>query len=167
MTSIGKNIKTLRKGKNMTQSELGDLLGKSLSTIQKYESDEIDIPWSVLNTICNLFKIENINEIVNYSEEASNSFIGNNIRKARRLKGLSQSELAFKTKLSLRSIQKYESGEINNPCIETVKKISEALGVSQSKIIGESKEQIEIKKFTDGDLIGELKSRGYTISKIF
>lgn len=91
---IGKKLKEIRKSKKITQTELGNLLGKSLSTIQKYESGEIEIPLNTILKVCDFFDIS-INEII------------------------------------------------------------------------ESREKIEIQKLGDEDLIGELKIRGYTISKIF
>ena len=41
ISTIGERIKTLRKKRGYNQKELADLLGKSLRTIQKYESGEI------------------------------------------------------------------------------------------------------------------------------
>ena len=39
---IGLRIRTLRKRKGYNQQELADILGKSLRTVQKYESGEIE-----------------------------------------------------------------------------------------------------------------------------
>ena len=39
--TIGERIKRLRMEKNMTQEELGAILGVKKATIQKYESGEI------------------------------------------------------------------------------------------------------------------------------
>ena len=41
ISTIGERIKTLRKKRGYNQKELADLLGKSLRTIQKYESGDI------------------------------------------------------------------------------------------------------------------------------
>lgn len=49
--TVGERISECRKyagASGMTQSDLARILGKSLSTIQKYESGDIDIPISVL-----------------------------------------------------------------------------------------------------------------------
>ena len=43
ISTIGERIKTLRKKRGYNQKELADLLGKSLRTIQKYESGEIEV----------------------------------------------------------------------------------------------------------------------------
>jgi len=49
--AIGLRIRELRKRKGYSQTELANLLGKSLRTIQKYESGEIEIPISVINEL--------------------------------------------------------------------------------------------------------------------
>ena len=48
---IGENIKKYRKLHHYTQKELGRLIGKTESSIQKYESGVTEVPRSVLNSI--------------------------------------------------------------------------------------------------------------------
>lgn len=52
-SAIGKRIKILRKKKGYTQQELADILGKSLRTVQKYETGEIEVSISVVNQLAN------------------------------------------------------------------------------------------------------------------
>ena len=55
---IGKRIKHLRRSKNMTQEELGELLGVSKSAVQKYENGTItDIKASKLKILCDVFGV--------------------------------------------------------------------------------------------------------------
>lgn len=54
--------------------------------------------------------------------------IGENIRKIRKEKGMTQSELAKKIGISYQQIGQYEQGK-RNPKIETIDKIATALGV--------------------------------------
>lgn len=49
--SIGERIKTLRKKRGYNQTELANLLGKSLRTVQKYESGEIEVSIAVINEL--------------------------------------------------------------------------------------------------------------------
>ena len=49
--NLGYVIKELRKEKNMTQVELGNAIGKTESTIRKYEANIIEPPLSVLYSI--------------------------------------------------------------------------------------------------------------------
>ena len=48
---IGKKIKKWRKLKDITQSELGAKINKTLSSVQKYEKGDVAIPIDVLNSI--------------------------------------------------------------------------------------------------------------------
>ena len=50
-TAIGLRIRTLRKRKGYNQQELADILGKSLRTVQKYESGEIEVSIAVVNQL--------------------------------------------------------------------------------------------------------------------
>ncbi|WP_461811118.1 helix-turn-helix domain-containing protein [Faecalimonas sp.] len=61
---IGLRIRTARKEKGLNQTQLANMLGKSLRTIQKYESGEIEI------------SIATINDIAKYLECQSSYLIG-------------------------------------------------------------------------------------------
>ena len=50
-TAIGQRIRALRKRKGYNQKELADIIGKSLRTVQKYESGEIEVSISVANQL--------------------------------------------------------------------------------------------------------------------
>ncbi len=56
--------------------------------------------------------------------------IGENIRKYRQQKEMSQDRLSKLADVAFHTIVKIESGETPNPTIETVRKIADALGVS-------------------------------------
>lgn len=49
--TIGSRIKEKRKSKNITQTQLANILNKSLSSIQKYESGDVEIPHSIVEKI--------------------------------------------------------------------------------------------------------------------
>ena len=61
--------------------------------------------------------------------------IGQRIRKFRKDKGLNQSELAEKIGKSLRTVQKYEKGEIE-VAVSVISDIAAVLGISSSNILG-------------------------------
>ena len=48
---IGLRIRTARKQKGMNQTQLAAALGKSLRTIQKYESGEIEVSLAMINEL--------------------------------------------------------------------------------------------------------------------
>ena len=54
---IGKSIKALRNEKKITQVELGNLIGRSESSIRKYEKGLIEIPNSILEDIAKALDI--------------------------------------------------------------------------------------------------------------
>ncbi len=58
---VGERISEIRKYNRISQSDFADKLGKSLRTVQKYESGEIDIP---LSTLADVAKA--LNTTVNY-----------------------------------------------------------------------------------------------------
>ena len=60
----------------------------------------------------------------------SKASIGENIRRYRLQKEVSQDRLSKLADVAFHTIVKIESGETPNPTIETVKKIADALGVS-------------------------------------
>lgn len=63
--------------------------------------------------------------------------IGNNVRKLRKKKGLSQEKLARLANISLNALTKIESGFAKKPTIQTVVKLARALGVSLDELVKE------------------------------
>ena len=53
-SAIGQRIKTLRKSKGLNQQDLANLLGKSLRTVQKYETGEIEVSIAMVNELAKL-----------------------------------------------------------------------------------------------------------------
>lgn len=49
--TVGQRVRKARKEKGYTQTELANILGKALRTIQKYEQDEIEISISMINQL--------------------------------------------------------------------------------------------------------------------
>lgn len=50
-STIGLRIKLLRRLRGLSQQELADTLGKSLRTVQKYETGEIEVSISMINQL--------------------------------------------------------------------------------------------------------------------
>jgi len=63
--------------------------------------------------------------------------IGNNVRKLRKKKGLSQEKLARLADISLNALTKIESGFAQKPTIQTVVKLAKALEVSLDDLVNE------------------------------
>jgi len=58
------------------------------------------------------------------------SNLGNNVRKLRQKKGISQDRLSKEADLALNTVVKIETGEKSNPTFETLEKLAKALGVN-------------------------------------
>lgn len=54
---VGKRIKEARKAAGLSQTEFGDLIDKSLRTIQKYESGEIEVGIPLLSRMATVLKV--------------------------------------------------------------------------------------------------------------
>lgn len=54
----GKTIRTRRIELGMSQAQFAQKIGKSLSSIKKYEYGTMDIPFSVLVEICKVLDME-------------------------------------------------------------------------------------------------------------
>ena len=63
------------------------------------------------------------------------STIGNNIKRLRQEKGLSQDKLSKLADLSLNTVVKIELDESPNPTIETIQRIAKALEVSVDDLL--------------------------------
>ena len=67
---------------------------------------------------------------------SNNQNLASNIKKLREAKGLSQEKLARLADVANNTLIKMESGENQNPTLDTLKKVAKALGVSVDDLIG-------------------------------
>ena len=72
--TIGDNIKKYRKHSNLTQKELGELIGKSTISIRKYEANDITPSLKVLDDISKALNV-NIRELTNNNDNEFDEFI--------------------------------------------------------------------------------------------
>ena len=66
---------------------------------------------------------------------SKNKNLANNIMKLRKQKSLSQEKLARLSDVANNTIIKMESGENNNPTLETLRKVAKALDISVDDLI--------------------------------
>ncbi len=66
---------------------------------------------------------------------STNQNLANNIKRLREAKGLSQEKLARLADVANNTLIKMESGENNNPTLETLKKVAKALDISVDDLI--------------------------------
>ncbi|MBR3436819.1 MAG: helix-turn-helix transcriptional regulator [Lachnospiraceae bacterium] len=74
--------------------------------------------------------------------------IGGRIKKARKAAGLSQTELGERLDKTLRTIQKYESGEIE-PSIAMINDIARILDTSPAELMGYEKQDLRLNTLSD------------------
>lgn len=58
MDVIGREIRRLREEQGITQNDLGEAIGRSESSIAKYEQGKVEIPVNVLNRIEEVLEVE-------------------------------------------------------------------------------------------------------------
>ena len=66
---------------------------------------------------------------------SNNQNLAKNIKKLRETKGLSQEKLARLADVANNTLIKMESGENQNPTLDTLKKVAKAFGVSVDDLI--------------------------------
>lgn len=67
---------------------------------------------------------------------SNNQNLAKNIERLRKAKGLSQEKLARLADVANNTLIKMESGENQNPTLDTLKKVAKALEVSVDELIG-------------------------------
>lgn len=137
---LGNNIKAARKAKKMTQKELATKIGKTESSIRKYEKGFCDIPNSVIEAIAKSLDVS-VFEITNgiYPSEPKNVAeylnMGEKIHQLRKQAGLTQKELAEKVGVSDTAIMRYEKNQ-RIPRKETLNKLAAVLNTTPSDLMG-------------------------------
>ena len=85
----------------------------------------------ILNVFIGVFKPPNTNFLGSFQNMA----FGENLREALELINMQQTELAQKTKINLRNIQKYVQKDGAIPAADTAVKIAQALGVTVEYLV--------------------------------
>lgn len=137
---IGKKIKLIRQTKNITREDLAKKLNISYSSIEKYEQGLRGFRVEITNKFA-----EALGVTINTLLKDENISLGENIKKLRKNKGLTQDKLSEITKISIASIQRYESGK-RQPNIQTLNKIAIALDVPLNELLGANATTNDIEK---------------------
>ena len=67
-TELGMIIRAARKAAHLSQTELAEILGKTMRTIQKYESGEIEPSIAIINEIAKALKVSPT-DIIGYQKQ--------------------------------------------------------------------------------------------------
>lgn len=79
---FGKRVKTARKKKKLTQTQLAEIIGKKEATIRKYENGSIEAPWNVIEDIANALDISPFDLTVDVEQLRSDVKLQDEIEKA-------------------------------------------------------------------------------------
>lgn len=86
-----------------------------------------------------------------------------NLRTARLMCALSQTEVANKLQITRQAYNNYETG-IRIPDADTISKLADCFGVSTDYLLGRDEEDVEIKKMIEDIKSGKARSNVYTIN---
>nr|DAL86156.1 MAG TPA: Repressor protein CI [Caudoviricetes sp.] len=138
--NIGYNLKKIRKDKGLTQDKLSEITKISIASIQRYELGKRQPNIQTVNKFA-----EALGVTINTLLKDENISLGENIKKLRKNKGLSQKQLAEILNLSEITIRRYEKCS-NIPTIETLDKIAIALDVPLNELLGTNATTNDIEK---------------------
>ncbi|MGN0679250.1 MAG: helix-turn-helix domain-containing protein [Oscillospiraceae bacterium] len=130
---FGERLRTVRKNAGCNQKEFCALLEIPQSTLSAYETDRMHPTVFILVKIAKKFNVSldwlcGIDK-QHISKFLDNKSIGLRIRALRLERGLTQTDFANTLGKALRTIQKYEKGDIEIT-ISTVNEIAQIMGVS-------------------------------------
>lgn len=134
----GDGVRELRESRGLSISELAEISGIPAETIRRMESGEV-LPGEE--------EVEKLSEALNYPLEPPvdslggfvNASLGGRIRRLRRQKGLSVSEIARRVGVSPGLISQVETGR-TIPLLKTLEAIAKCLNVSLASLLTEEKD---------------------------
>lgn len=144
--TIGDAIQYYRKKQKITQKQFAKIIGKSCSTIQKYEIGIVVPHIDILQKIAGALDVS-IEQITNFSI-SRNSF-GLILKKLRKDKGMTQKQLGEVAGCTAREISMYEAEE-RKPSIKTTQALAHALSVPVGTLFGEAQDGCEKEESTNG-----------------
>ena len=135
-SKLGVRIRQARKAKRLTQKKLAQIVGVTRVNISAIEKGKHQPSMGLLEKICYVLGLsyEEMLEVDNYKEEEESSKLGVRIRRARRSKRLTQTELAQLVAISTGGISKIETGKYQ-PSKEMLEKICYILGLSYEEML--------------------------------
>ena len=154
--TIGEKIQQRRKELGMSADELAEKLGIDRSTIYRYENGDIKkFPLDMLEPIANALNTTPTYLVSNHYD------IGQKIKNARILHGLTQEQLGDLVGVQKSAIAKYENGRVVNIKRNILQKISNVLSISIEELVFDdlpiSTTDIHSKILTDHELLKSIQ----------
>lgn len=134
--NLGKALRNARRAKALTQEQLAKLSGVTREEISKIENNWYKNP----NKLPVLLKCLNVNvkdfllEVQLETEVVEEDSLAEKIRKARRLKGLTQEQLAILSDMTREQISNIEHGKTKKPTKMTLDNLYRVLGLPNEQV---------------------------------
>ncbi len=156
--SFGERMRRTRIKNAWSQSELGEKLDVSQMTISNWENDKVIPDRSQKAHIREVLGLSRTNNAADQKardedgteQESGPSAFGSWLNRVRLERRLSVGELAAKADVSAPAIYNIESGRIENPRVETVRRLEKAL---EQEVPAETKQEIRDEATVEG--VGE------------
>ena len=154
---FGKRMRGARNKNGWTQAELGKKLGVSQGAIWNWETGIVVPDRNQKVRICDVLGLDRsesenggAGQVTGQSAKEGPSAFGSWLNRTRVEKGLSVADLAARAEVSVPAIYNIESGRIENPRGETIRRLEQALG---KDLPAETKKEIREEATVEG--VGE------------
>lgn len=152
--TIGARLKGLRTDAGLTQRQVADDLGIPVSTYSNYENDNRYPAPDMLERICEFFRVSG-DYLLGYDPHN----VGDRVRKCRHNAGLTQQQLADRSRVSLDVVKRMELCD-ERISKKSVEKVAAGLGVTADYLLCQtmSPDLIAVKATPDGEPDREAQS---------
>lgn len=135
---VGQYIKELRLSRDMSQEELGKIIGVKRAAVQKWECGTVqNLKRTTIQKLAEYFGVSPATFVLEDTDTSSvKTTIGEKIKKLRTELGITQEELAASAGTTKQTIHKYETGIISNIPASKIKAISDRLQTTPAYLMG-------------------------------
>ncbi len=145
---MAERIKQLRLERQMTQEELGNIVGLQKQAIWKYENGNVtNMKQSTIKSLSDFFGVTP-SYLMGYSDnrterdiDVNKMTVGERIKIARKEAGLTQDEVAKRIGTTRQAIYKYENGIVTNIPLDRLQLIANGLNCSSAWLMGWTEKQ--------------------------
>lgn len=146
------NLKEIRKSKGLKQSYVAEYLGVTPTTLSRYESGSRNVDIETLGKLADLYKVS-IDEIIGRdapnNEPPETLEIAKRVTERRTELNITREELAEKIGVSKSTMQRYESGAVQQIPFDKLEKIAEVLNTTVATLSGYEEEEKKAESFAD------------------
>lgn len=141
MSKLAERIKEVRVGAGLSQLELAEIMGCSLSTVSKYEQGQREPNFEVLGKLAIYFNVSADYLLGADENPPQQTKLAMRLQALRGNKHIKQSDIADAIGISRISVSNYENGE-RKPDSDTIIKYSKFFNVTSDYLLGLSDSQL-------------------------